>query len=91
MAKVESFILGKGSTPKWFKEEMAKGRVKMLIDEDDEIIGAKIFYPTKTFNVKIGDRVMLTKSGLVVDPSVKVQNDVEEAENKEGIQQNMDN
>lgn len=64
--KSESFVFGKGSIPKWFKDSLSLGRVKMINDEDDEVIGAKIFYPTKVIDVKIGDVIVLTKSGLVV-------------------------
>lgn len=94
MAKAETFILGRGSVPSWFNDEANKGRAKLIYNEDEELIGAKVFMATKMVNANVGDTIMLLKSGLAVVPrekakKYKVQNDVKE--NGEGIQQNMDN
>ena len=63
---VESFIFGEGKAPQWFNKEANSGRVKILFDEDDQIIGAQILSGTKVYEAKNGDTILNTKYGLAV-------------------------
>ena len=71
MKKVESFIFGEGKAPEWFNKEANAGRVKMLFDEEDQMIGAQLLSGTKVYEAKIGDSIMNTKYGLAVLPKEK--------------------
>lgn len=68
---VESFIFGEGKAPEWFDKEANAGRVKIMYDEDDQMIGAQILSGTKTYEAKIGDSILNTKYGLAVLPKEK--------------------
>lgn len=59
------FVFGREEAPGWFDEQVNKGRVKIERDPDtQEVIGATIFAPTKTFEVSIGDVVVISRSGM---------------------------
>lgn len=68
---VESFIFGEGKAPEWFDKEANAGRVKIMYDEDDQMIGAQILSGTKVYEAKIGDSILNTKYGLAVLPKEK--------------------
>ena len=68
---VESFILGEQKAPEWFDKEANAGRVKIMYDEDDQMIGAQILSGTKVYEAKIGDSILNTKYGLAVLPKEK--------------------
>lgn len=68
---VESFIFGEGKAPEWFDKEANMGRVKLMFDEDDQMIGAQILSGTKIYEAKIGDSILNTKYGLAVLPKEK--------------------
>lgn len=68
---IESFIFGEGKAPEWFNKEANTGRVKTILDEDDQIVGAQILSGTKVYEAKVGDSIMNTKYGLAVIPREK--------------------
>ena len=68
---IESFIFGEGKAPEWFNKEANAGRVKTILDEDDQIIGVQILSGTKVYEAKVGDSIMNTKYGLAVIPREK--------------------
>lgn len=68
---MEQFIFGEGKAPVWFDEEANAGRVKLIHDEDEQLIGAKILSGTKVYEAKIGDSIFNTKYGLAVLPQEK--------------------
>lgn len=68
---MEQFIFGEGKTPVWFDQEANAGRVKLLYDEDDQLVGAQILSGTKVYEAKIGDSILNTKYGLAVLPQEK--------------------
>lgn len=71
--EVKSFVLGRDAVPEWFNESARQGRAKLVYDPDEqtELIGAVIFAPTKTINVKLGDTIMKSRTGLMVVPKDK--------------------
>lgn len=71
MKEMESFIFGEMRAPDWFNKEANAGRVKVLYDEDDEILGAQIISGMKVYEVRIGDTVLYSKYGLSVVPKEK--------------------
>ena len=71
MKELESFVFGSNKTPEWFNKESNAGRVKMIFDEDDQIVGAQILSGTKVYEAKIGDSILNTKYGLAVLPREK--------------------
>lgn len=68
---VENFILSNKKAPDWFNKEANAGRVKLLFNEDEEMIGAQIVSGTRTYEAKIGDTILNTKYGLMVLPKEK--------------------
>lgn len=68
---IESFIFGEGKAPEWFNKEANAGRVKTILDEDDQIVGAQILSGTKVYEAKAGDSIVNTKYGLAVIPREK--------------------
>lgn len=68
---VESFVFGEMKAPEWFNKETNAGRVKVMLDEDDQMIGAQILSGTKVYEAKIGDSILNTKYGLAVLPKEK--------------------
>lgn len=68
---VESFVFGEMKAPEWFNKETNAGRVKVILDEDDQMIGAQILSGTKVYEAKIGDSILNTKYGLAVLPKEK--------------------
>lgn len=68
---IESFVLGEMKAPEWFNNEANKGRVKILRDEDNELIGAQILSGTKIYDAVVGDSILNTKYGLAVLPREK--------------------
>lgn len=69
--EIKDFVLGKGKIPNWFNEQCEKGRAKINYDDESNIINATIHTPTKSIKAKIGDSIMLAKSGLQVVPKEK--------------------
>lgn len=69
--QTKSFVLSSKDVPVWLNDEAAKGRVKFVFDDNDELVGATVYTPTKTLNAKVGDTIMLMKSGLAVLPAGK--------------------
>lgn len=51
--------------PEWLKSSAKAGRVKKIY-VDDEFVGVKVLSGTKSYEAKVGDVIMLTKSGLTV-------------------------
>jgi len=68
---MENFIFGTEKAPAWFDQEANAGRVKLLYDEDDQLVGARILSGMKTYEAKVGDSIMNTKYGLAVIPREK--------------------
>lgn len=68
---MENFVFGEGKAPEWFNKEANAGRVKIMYDEDDQIIGCQILSGTKVYEAKIGDTILNTKYGLAVVPKEK--------------------
>lgn len=68
---VESFVLGEGKAPEWFNNEANAGRVKLIYDEDDQLIGAQILSGVKVYDALIGDSILNSKYGLAVIPKEK--------------------
>lgn len=67
MAKqFESFILGSGKVPEWFRKEANLGKVKEVFDEDGELIETHIASGTKVYVAHNGDTVINSNYGLVV-------------------------
>lgn len=71
MAKVEKFALGIDVMPKWCHEQIRAGRVRIKYDEGT-MIGATVFTPTKTMEVRIGDYIAYSKHGLSVLPREEI-------------------
>lgn len=69
--EIKEFILGKGKVPNWFNEKCTQGKAKVDYDDDGEMVGATIHTPIKTIKAKIGDSIILAKSGLQVVPKEK--------------------
>lgn len=67
MERVEHFTIGEGNFPNWFKEALAKGRVKVNRDEYDgsikNIVASTVSGQAKG---KPGDVVLNTRSGVLV-------------------------
>lgn len=94
--KLESFVFGKQKAPFWFDEYCQKGRAKVNYDDEGEM-SAKLHTPTGILDVKVGDTIVYTKTGLGMIPQAKakkygVQRD--EKDNKkvdtERVQQEVD-
>ena len=84
--KLESFVFGKQKAPFWFDEY-----------DDEGEMSAKLHTPTGILDVKVGDTIVYTKTGLGMIPQAKakkygVQRD--EKDNKkvdtERVQQEVD-
>lgn len=60
----QSFTLG-STIPDWFNEQLGRGRAKLQY-EDDEVVGAVLNKPTGRVEVKVGDTIVLSKTGLSV-------------------------
>ena len=72
MKKVmENYILGEGKVPDWFNAEANAGRIKLIYDEDDQMIGCQVLSGTKVYDAVIGDSIINTKYGVVVLPKEK--------------------
>lgn len=63
--QVRSIVVGQDKIPKWLDAEAASGRVKFE-REDGELKGITCFTPTGTLKARLGDVVVLGRSGLVV-------------------------
>lgn len=97
------FIFDGKHFPDWFNKQCKTGKAKLLFDEDNNVNGCLIFTPVKNINVKIGDTVILSRSGLYAIPkpikqevkNVKYTKQIKvktnENKDKERIQQDMDN
>lgn len=68
---IEQFVFGEGKAPKWFDDQANAGRVKLIYDEDEQLVGAQILSGTKVYKAKIGDSILNTKYGLAVLPQEK--------------------
>lgn len=63
------FVFGREKVPEWFNEQVDKGRAKVEYDLDtQEVIGAVIFAPTRTFHASVGDAIVISRSGMCVVP-----------------------
>lgn len=65
------FVLGKDKMPVWFNDETARGRAKVNLDEDRNIVSVTIYTPTRTLTALPGDVIMKLKSGMSVIPNDK--------------------
>lgn len=65
------FVLGKDKMPVWFNDETARGRAKVNLDEDRNIVSVTIYTPTRTLTALSGDVIMKLKSGMSVIPREK--------------------
>lgn len=65
------FVLGKDKMPVWFNDETARGRAKVNLDEDRNIVSVTIYTPTRTLTALPGDIIMKLKSGMSVIPKEK--------------------
>lgn len=65
------FVLGKDKMPVWFNDETARGRAKVNLDEDRNIVSVTIYTPTRTLTALPGDVIMKLKSGMSVIPKDK--------------------
>ena len=73
MANLQKFIVGE-KVPAWFTERAEMGRAKELYDEDTgELIGIRVTTATKTYDAKVGDTILLMRSGMVVVPKEKAE------------------
>lgn len=70
MSKVESFVFGQ-KAPAWFDDEARKGRVRIMYDDEGNIVSAKIMSGTKVYEAHKGDSIIKSNSGLVVIPQNK--------------------
>lgn len=73
------FVFGIDKMPTWCHDQIRHGRIKIKY-EDGIMTGATVFGPTKTVEVKIGDTIAYSKSGLSVLP--KARTEAREAEIK---------
>ena len=64
----KEFILGKGIIPGWFNEKCKQGKARVDYDDDGVLTGATIHTATKTIKAKVGDSILLVRSGLQVIP-----------------------
>lgn len=60
---VKKFILGKDAIPEWFNELCSSGKCRVIYDED-ELIGVNLYTPSGVKKVKLGDVIVLSKSGV---------------------------
>ena len=60
---VKNFVLGKDAIPDWFNELCNSGKCRMEYDED-ELIGVNLYTPSGIKKVKLGDVIVLSKSGV---------------------------
>lgn len=100
---MDKFVFDGKQFPDWFNKQCKLGRAKLTFDENNNVNGCLIFTPVKNINVKIGDTVTFSKSGLYAIPkpvkqekkNVNFKKHNKQTENKiikdEGIQQDMDN
>lgn len=59
---VKTFVLGEEKIPDWFAELCNTGRAKLILDEG-ELVGAMIYGTSGVKNVKLGQIIMLGKTG----------------------------
>lgn len=79
----EQFIFGKDKVPEWFNEHAKLGRVRLIYDDENKLMtGAKIFSGVTTYEAKVGDTIINSKSGLVVIAK-PIKNNVKNEENEE--------
>lgn len=81
--KAKSFVLTKeGNFPKWFKDEAAKGRVKVVRDnKTKEVKSVMIYAATKEYIALPGNVIVGGRNGMVVE---RVKNVVKKEEQKDG-------
>lgn len=60
---VKKFVLGKEAIPEWFNELCNSGRCRVIYDED-EMVGVNLYTPSGIKKVKLGDIIVLSKSGV---------------------------
>lgn len=73
MASVKSFILGVDKSPEWFNEEAKKGRARAYYDDNNELDYVRIVSGINNYEAHKGDKILMSKNGLVVMPKEKVQ------------------
>lgn len=64
----KSYVVGKEKAPLWLNEEAAAGRVRANY-EDGEMVNMLVYTTTGSIVAKVGDIVVLLKSGLSVIPA----------------------
>lgn len=77
------FILSENSIPDWIRSYASSGRIKFNRDDENKIVSATIQSPTGPKKVKIGDTIMLVKSGLISIPKEKAEKYVKENRQKD--------
>ena len=100
MADLKQYILFDKNVPEWVNEQSRLGRIKFILDEDNNMTGAVVHGPSKSDTIGIGDAIIFTKSGLSVKRGVVNEKKVVKVETQktkiykpaksEGVQQSMD-
>ena len=72
--KNQHYIIGGGTIPEWLREQSNLGRVKFEY-EDGELVSVTVFGVPKTKVAKVGDSIVLSKSGLGVIPKQVANNE----------------
>lgn len=72
--KNQHYIIGGGTIPEWLREQANLGRAKFNY-EDGELISVTVFGVPKTKVAKLGDSIVLSKSGLGVIPKQTIGNE----------------
>lgn len=67
------FVVGSRNFPDWIKDEMKRGRARVVNDTDGEFRHVTIHTPSGTKTAKKGDKIFLTNSGMTVMPADKVE------------------
>ena len=84
--EIKEFILGKGAIPNWFTDKCTQGKARVDYDDEGQIVSATIHTATKTLKAKIGDSILLAKSGLQVLPrELAKKNKVQKGKNNDEV------
>lgn len=65
--QAKQFIVGQ-NTPTWFQEQASKGRAKAHYDEEGKLLHITVHSPTKVYEAKPGDVIVLLNTGMSVIP-----------------------
>lgn len=67
-AVTKEFVVGT-QFPSWFTEQASKGRARINYNEEDgTLVDITVYTPTKNYVARLGDKIMLLKSGMTVLP-----------------------